>query len=252
MPGSYCALVNCHHQVTRDPCQFFRVLRKNKTQTSAWTRAINRINPDGSKWVPTKKSVICNCHFVGGNFSKYSSNPAFSPTILPETLPSSTEFKIETNGIEIKLDENEVIKDRFGQVVDKMIKCDSCDKVYVGKCALKSLRVHYRNVHGGPKLIKSKNEVTKEHLENDDNYDGNVEKCDFCDKVYVGPNALHCMKRHMKSHSGIHYKCQICDKDFFHMIGMLVQHLRKKHKCENICEKCKNYLFFSNLIPGYI
>ena len=160
------------------------------------------------------------------------------------TADKDQKFKIETKGIEIKLDENEVIKDRFGQIVDKMIKCASCDKVYVGKCAVKSLRVHYRNVHGGPKLIKAKNEVTKEQLENDDNFDGNVQKCDFCDKVYVGPNALHCMKRHMKSHSGIHYKCQICDKDFSHMIGMLVQHLRKKHKCENICETCKNYLFF--------
>ena len=149
-------------------------------------------------------------------------------------------FKIETKGIEIKLDENEVIKDRFGQVVDKMIKCANCDKVYVGKCAAKSLRVHYRNVHGGPNMKEAKNKVTTEHLENDDNnYDGDIEKCELCDKVYVGPNALHCMKRHMKSHSGIHYKCQICDKDFFHMIGMLVQHLRKKHKCKNICEKCK-------------
>ena len=96
MPGSYCALVNCHHQVTRDPCQFFRVLRKNKTQTSAWTRAINRINPDGSKWVPTKKSVICNCHFVGGKFSRDPTDAAYIPTIFPNIKPkSATDVDLE-------------------------------------------------------------------------------------------------------------------------------------------------------------
>ena len=249
MPGSYCALVNCHHQVTRDPCQFFRVLRKNKTQTSAWTRAINRINPDGSNWVPTKKSVICNCHFVGGKFSKYSSNPAFSPTILPETLPSPTEFKIETNGIEIKLDENEVIKDRFGQVVDKMIKCASCDKVYVGKCAAKSLRVHYKNVHGGPNMKEAKNKVTTEHLENDDNnYDGDIEKCELCDKVYVGPNALDSMKYHMKSHSGIHHKQNESTSNVVEVLNEMSETNRLKQLNSILIQQLQNYKYENNTL----
>merc|ERR1712080_310490 len=44
---------------------------------------------------------------------------------------------LESHGIEIKIDKNEVIKDRFGQVATIMVKCDSCDKVYLGKVAKK-------------------------------------------------------------------------------------------------------------------
>ena len=155
-----------------------------------------------------------------------------------ETADFDQKFKMETTtGIEIKLDGSEVIKNRFGQVVDKMVKCDACDKFYVGKTAAKSLRSHYRIVHGAPKMKEAKNKVTKEHLENPDAE--NVEKCKFCDKVYVGPTADSSMKFHMKTHSGINYKCHICEKDFQHKLGSLVRHLQIKHKCENVCEKCE-------------
>ena len=157
-----------------------------------------------------------------------------------ETADLDQKFKMETTtGIEIKLDGSEIIKNRFGQVVDKMVKCDACDKFYVGKCAAKSLRSHYRIVHGAPKMKEAKNKVTKEHLENADAE--NVEKCKFCDKVYVGPTADSSMKFHMKTHSGIVYKCHICEKDFQHKIGSLVRHLQIKHKCENVCEKCEYF-----------
>ena len=96
MPGSYCALVQCHHQETRDPCRFFRISRKNKAQTTAWTRAINRVNPDGSEWEPNSKSVICSCHFVGGEFSKDPTNPAYAPTIL-EVEPVVTHMTYKSN-----------------------------------------------------------------------------------------------------------------------------------------------------------
>ena len=144
--------------------------------------------------------------------------------------------KIETNGIEIKIDENEVITNRFGHVVDKQIKCNYCDKIYFGKWATKSIRSHCRLVHEAPKLKEAKNEVFNEHLEKDE---PSIHKCKFCDKTYVGPHALDSMKYHMKSHSGIHYKCQICEKDFFHKLGSLVWHLQLKHQCENVCEKCE-------------
>ena len=144
--------------------------------------------------------------------------------------------KIETHGIEIKIDENEVITNRFGHVVDKKIKCNYCDKIYFGKSAAKSIWAHCRLVHGAPKLKEAKNEVTNEHLENSDT---NVQKCKFCDKSYVGIHALDSMKYHMKSHSGLHYICHICEKDFLHKLGRLVWHLEIKHQCENVCDKCK-------------
>ena len=145
-------------------------------------------------------------------------------------------FKLETSGTEIRIDENEVITNRFGHIVDKKIKCNYCDKIYIGKWAAKSIWAHCRRVHGAPKLKEAKNEVTNEHLENSDT---NVQKCKFCDKSYVGIHALDSMKYHMKSHSGLHYICHICEKDFLHKLGRLVWHLEIKHQCENVCDKCK-------------
>ena len=153
-----------------------------------------------------------------------------------ETVDEECDQNIKIENNEITTDENEIITNRFGHVVDKKIKCNYCDKIYFGKSAAKSIWAHCRLVHGAPKLKEAKNEVTDEHLENSDT---NVQKCKFCDKSYVGIHALDSMKYHMKSHSGLHYICHICEKDFLHKLGRLVWHLQIKHQCENVCDKCK-------------
>ena len=143
----------------------------------------------------------------------------------------------ETNGIEIRIEENEVIKNRYGQVVDKKIKCNYCDKICIGKWAVKGIKTHYRLVHEAPNLKGAKNKITKEHLKIDDT---SIQNCKICDKSYTGQTALKNLKFHMKkSHSGLHHKCHICDKDFLHKLGNLVWHLQIKHGCRNICEKCE-------------
>ena len=148
MPGSYCALVQCHHQETRDPCRFFKISRKNKAQTSAWTLFINRINPDGSEWEPNSKSVICSCHFVGGGFSKDPSNPSYAPTILepvvvtPPKVDSSSIMKVP---IVVSLpkrakfesiDKETKSRGRRGRDVKQEIitqECDFCGFIFCGQ-----------------------------------------------------------------------------------------------------------------------
>ena len=83
MVGWYCAVVGCHNRQGRDDKRFFNVVRKDDAQTQAWIQAIHREEPDGSPWVPTKKTVICQDHFVGGTFSKDPTNPAYKPSIFP-------------------------------------------------------------------------------------------------------------------------------------------------------------------------
>ena len=133
----------------------------------------------------------------------------------------------KSKAIEIKIEKNEVFKDRFGQVVKKMVKCDVCDNVYTGKTAVKNLTRHYRSVHQDPKK-------KQEHNKNDDS----IEKCKLCDKIYRGSFAKTAIKMHMTRHEGEQRICHLCGKDFKNNLGFLVRHLKLKHICENVCKEC--------------
>ena len=99
MPGKYCSVEGCHHQETREQCRYFRLtsnLKKRENQIAAWIRAVNRKNPDGSDWQPSVSAVICGCHFVGGEFSRDPTDPAYIPTIFPNIKPkSATDVDLE-------------------------------------------------------------------------------------------------------------------------------------------------------------
>ncbi|KAF4529894.1 hypothetical protein B566_EDAN016160, partial [Ephemera danica] len=62
---------------------------------SAWIKAVNRTNVDGSDWQPTRNTYICNLHFQGGEPVNNPNNPAYLPTIFPTAYkrksPNSTE-----------------------------------------------------------------------------------------------------------------------------------------------------------------
>ena len=136
----------------------------------------------------------------------------------------------KSKAIEIKIDKNEVVKDRFGQVVEKMVKCDACDNVYTGKTAVKTLARHYRAVHQEPK-------------KKDEQDDDIIEKCKLCDKIYRGSFAKTAIKMHMTRHEGEQRICYLCGKDFKNNLGFLVRHLTLKHRCENVCTECKYFIF---------
>ena len=65
--GHGCCVVECFNKTGTDKhLRFFHVVRSNKFQSEMWITAIKRINPDGTKWVPTSGTRICGKHFKLG------------------------------------------------------------------------------------------------------------------------------------------------------------------------------------------
>jgi hypothetical protein len=50
-----------------------------------WVQAIKRINPDGTKWIPTSSTRICGVHFRLGQPSSDSNHPDFIPSLFLKT-----------------------------------------------------------------------------------------------------------------------------------------------------------------------
>ena len=52
-------------------------------QYQLWLKAIDRLNEDGSPWVPDpRKSVVCSDHFVGGKPATDRTDPDYAPSIF--------------------------------------------------------------------------------------------------------------------------------------------------------------------------
>ena len=84
--GSFCCVVDCHKSTggrEKETIKFFKVLRANEEQSKLWVKAINRENPDGSEWKPSKSTLICSEHFVSGTYSNDKDHPDFVPTKFP-------------------------------------------------------------------------------------------------------------------------------------------------------------------------
>ena len=67
MPKSCCA-VGCHnHNMMKDRKLSFFTFPKNKEERKErWINAVKRVNPDGSRWRPSKETVLCEAHFISG------------------------------------------------------------------------------------------------------------------------------------------------------------------------------------------
>ena len=50
--GVVCCVVGCHSSYPRDRLRFFNFSVKNLEQRELWIKAVNRINADGSEWLP--------------------------------------------------------------------------------------------------------------------------------------------------------------------------------------------------------
>ncbi len=84
--GDYCAVVGCHKNVKKDKplgVTFFSFPTRDPEQRRLWIQAVNRKNPDGSLWQPSKYSKICCEHFTGKKWSRTRGHPDFVPSIFP-------------------------------------------------------------------------------------------------------------------------------------------------------------------------
>ena len=57
---------------------FFSFPARNQEQRQLWIKAVNR-----QHWNPSKHTVICSSHFVGGKYSPTRLDPNYVPTIFP-------------------------------------------------------------------------------------------------------------------------------------------------------------------------
>ena len=91
--GPTCCVVGCNRNKVRDKDEvsFFKFPTKNLEKRQLWIEAVNRKNPDGSVWEPTKWSLVCSEHFVGGWHREERNHPDYKPTIFPTShvRPSS-------------------------------------------------------------------------------------------------------------------------------------------------------------------
>ena len=81
--GTYCCVFECHNNTSMDDVKFFRVVRSDKNQTEEWTKAISRINTDGTPWKPNINTRICAIHFLSGQPSKVANHPDYIPSHFP-------------------------------------------------------------------------------------------------------------------------------------------------------------------------
>ena len=83
--GNYCCVVGCHNRKGKDLVHFFSfpAPSRNLEQRELWIKAVKRIEPDGSQWIPSKRSIVCADHFVKKKPSPTRTDPDYAPSIFP-------------------------------------------------------------------------------------------------------------------------------------------------------------------------
>ena len=83
--GSCCCVVGCHSTYPRDrmTVKFFCFSSKNLEQREKWISAVDRINEDGSPWVPKRHTRVCSLHFVGRQPNPTRTHPDYVPSLFP-------------------------------------------------------------------------------------------------------------------------------------------------------------------------
>ena len=83
--GKYCCVVGCNHNSARDKqFKYWKFPVRNEEQRALWIKAVHRVNPDGSDWIPGKTAIICSAHFLNGEKSLNRNHPSYKPTIFPK------------------------------------------------------------------------------------------------------------------------------------------------------------------------
>jgi hypothetical protein len=66
MPKTCCVVGCSNHNMMLKKLSFHK-FPKDENRRALWLTALKRNNPDGTVWMPTKNSVVCNAHFISGN-----------------------------------------------------------------------------------------------------------------------------------------------------------------------------------------
>lgn len=67
MPKSCCAVGCTNHNMMEKKFSFF-TFPKDPNRWEMWVNAVKRVNQDGTKWKPSKETVLCSDHFLSGNY----------------------------------------------------------------------------------------------------------------------------------------------------------------------------------------
>ncbi|KAK7861962.1 hypothetical protein R5R35_006330 [Gryllus longicercus] len=93
-----CCIVNCHN--TEENCagtgiKFYSFPSRpyQQERRRRWIEAIQRMNSDGSPWVPSQHSRVCSEHFVGGTISSSERHPSYIPTVFAPSSLRGTQKK---------------------------------------------------------------------------------------------------------------------------------------------------------------
>ena len=94
--GNYCCVEGCHKNEwkNRPETSFFKFPKnRNPEQHELWLKAINRVNPDGSPWIPHPlRGLVCSEHFISGRPSPTRTDPDYVPSIF-EAVPARVKAK---------------------------------------------------------------------------------------------------------------------------------------------------------------
>ncbi|XP_064463425.1 peroxynitrite isomerase THAP4-like [Ornithodoros turicata] len=98
--SQYCCVVGCNNSYRNSKgkdIKFYSFPSKpyEKNRRQRWISAVRRVNPDGTKWMPTKNSIICSVHFVGNRRREEMNHPAYVPTLFPEVYRRTTKQTAE-------------------------------------------------------------------------------------------------------------------------------------------------------------
>ena len=108
----------------RPETSFYRFpgVTANPEQYDLWLKAIDRVNEDGSPWIPQpKRSVVCSDHFVGGKPSSANSDVDYAPSVF-ETAARREGRKSEGDALKRELEECDPDDPEFDPTVEPPVE----------------------------------------------------------------------------------------------------------------------------------
>ncbi|XP_045211364.2 THAP domain-containing protein 6-like [Mercenaria mercenaria] len=96
MPNTCCAVGCSNHGRMLKKLSFF-TFPNDEERREKWISAVKRVNSDGTKWLPSKYTVLCSDHFIQGKPNRDPAHPDFVPSLFGhvKTTPKETDAKLK-------------------------------------------------------------------------------------------------------------------------------------------------------------